>query len=68
MLNQTIVPTSLKHQVIYNGIQEGFGNIPARYTFTDRKTKSTFLIDLDTPDLFQDISTKLNTLFQNFYN
>lgn len=69
LLPTTLISKVLKTKVIYNGIQEGFGRIPARLTFTDKHTGSTFLIDIDEFNLENKINKRLielNRIFEKF--
>ena len=53
-------------QVIYNGIQEDVSLQPAFYVFTDKNTRSTFLIKLSEQSLFSTIEKKVLELKQAF--
>jgi len=57
-----ILPKPLKEKVTYNGIREGSGKVPARHTFTDKNTGSTFLVDIDEADIKSKVNMRLSEL------
>ena len=53
-----------KFGIKYNGLQEGYKNIPSMHLFTDLKTGSTFAVDMNSKE--EDIYKKLKNFREAF--